>query len=372
MDDREKNPLQVRLIQVITLLIFSGFSIFFFLLVNNVIKSNTERETQMYALNLEKELDSCMSGSGISDDSSDVLHLLRIYTDLNELDLIISNREGLAVNSAIEGILPGDLIFMEKSLLSAYKRELTEEGILRFTDGKWIRGDRLLPTYCIIKPVIGTDDRLIVLARNQSIYRSLLIVFSIFTAVIVCLYLLTVLLFNHILSTYRNRIIQLATIDELTGLANRKSFVRQYDYMRKSGDLKGAILFMTDIDSFKRINDAYGHNAGDQALALLAGKIRSFMNGKCIAGRWGGDEFIGVFVDGKKKSEEKLTRLLTEVRETGIRLENGEEIHFSMSLGAALIGEDMDLKRNIEKADLALYESKKKGKNCLSLNWTTQ
>ena len=159
--------------------------------------------------------------------------------------------------------------------------------------------------------MIGTDSRMVILARNSKLVAVLSKAMIFFFIGLGILFLFTIFLIHRILSDYRQRIIELATIDELTGLANRKSFIRQYSERIDRGIPDGAMLFMLDVDKFKLINDNYGHAAGDQALAFVAKWIQSLMDQQCMAGRWGGDEFIGIYTDGRVKAGEKLKQLLS-------------------------------------------------------------
>ena len=104
----------------------------------------------------------------------------------------------------------------------------------------------------------------------------------------------------------------IATSDPLTHVLNRRGFER--DATRRlsssSDDATGALLFI-DLNDFKRINDKYGHDVGDQILMIAAERLRSSLRPSDIIGRPGGDEFVALIPDVTAKIVEKLARRLT-------------------------------------------------------------
>ncbi|ETS97943.1 diguanylate cyclase (GGDEF) domain protein, partial [Fusobacterium sp. CM21] len=117
--------------------------------------------------------------------------------------------------------------------------------------------------------VYGSGDTIIRMNRNQLFLQLGLLA--------VLLFLMIAVIINTI-SQYRNRIISLATLDELTKIMNRKSFMARFDYFSKQHLLEGGHLFLIDIDFFKTINDTLGHAAGDEALSFLAGKLTGYVD----------------------------------------------------------------------------------------------
>lgn len=167
---------------------------------------------------------------------------------------------------------------------------------------------------------------------------------------------------------YRSRIMRITATDELTGLANRKSFAERYDQrFRKDADEADdavrASLAIIDVDYFKRINDTYGHSAGDEALAAIAAEVNAATGDDGLAGRWGGDEFIGVFVDSPDGARRRAEQLVKRVA----ALEFSNNMHTSISVGMAEIDATQMLERVIERADDALYVTKEGGRGFLTV-----
>lgn len=177
------------------------------------------------------------------------------------------------------------------------------------------------------------------------------------------LLLLMIAVIINIISQYRNRIISLATLDELTKIMNRKSFMARFEYFSKQHLLEGGHLFLIDIDFFKTINDTLGHAAGDEALSFLAANLTSCIGKDGFIARWGGDEFIGIFFSTIEDPLNKIKTLSKEISET----ETGKRLHLTLSVGIAPIENGLSLNKEVEKADIALYTSKKNGRNQATL-----
>lgn len=364
-----KSEFQQILVYIVVFALFSLFALTAVVTVKRVIHYYTEHETDVIATDLQLDLDAQLTevNDGLAD--LEIRHLLEIYARLHDLDIVLTDRKGVVQASSVRDLLTGEPLFEQSSVFSPAERCLMREGTLHFIDGAWVSDRRVLNvTYCTTRPVIGTDSRMVILARNSRLIAVLSRAMLLFFVGLAALFISTIFLMHRILFGYRHRIIELATIDELTGLANRKSFIRQYNERIRHGFPDGAMLFMVDVDKFKFVNDNYGHAAGDQALAFIAKQIQSLMNQHCLAGRWGGDEFIGIYTDGRVKAREKLNLLLREVRETPVRIENGDELNLTVSIGAVPIDKEQSLSRNIERADAALYCSKEAGRDCLTVN----
>ena len=198
--------------------------------------------------------------------------------------------------------------------------------------------------------VYGSGDTIIRMNRNQLFLQLGLLA--------VLLFLMIAVIINTI-SQYRNRIISLATLDELTKIMNRKSFMARFDYFSKQHLLEGGHLFLIDIDFFKTINDTLGHAAGDEALSFLAGKLTGYVDKDGFIARWGGDEFIGVFFSTISDPVAKIRALSADIAET----ETGKRLHLTLSVGIAPLEDVLSLNKEVEKADIALYTSKKNGRN---------
>ena len=122
-------------------------------------------------------------------------------------------------------------------------------------------------------------------------------------------------------------------------------------------------MLMIDLDHFKRINDTYGHDAGDIVLVAVAETMRQVFRDSDIFGRWGGDEFLAVLPNTDAEGAlDAGERLCERVRETEYHLL--EPITLSVGCTSAIGGEPHDL---ISQADNSLFEAKRAGRSRVSL-----
>lgn len=159
---------------------------------------------------------------------------------------------------------------------------------------------------------------------------------------------------------------KLSSTDRLTGLYNRGHWEEalKLEYARHARYGHATSLIMFDIDHFKRVNDTYGHQVGDQVIQRVADVLRELVRDADIAGRYGGEEFAVLLPDTDKAGGAMLAeRLRKVVEEQTVESEAGS-VRFTISLGVADLGYPTDdYKQLIEWADQALYASKRGGRN---------
>ncbi|WP_456382143.1 diguanylate cyclase [Persephonella sp.] len=161
-----------------------------------------------------------------------------------------------------------------------------------------------------------------------------------------------------------------ASIDFLTGLVNRRRFERVLEDAIRDRKIRGypASLIFVDIDNFKKINDEYGHLAGDIVLKELAKVFRFYLRANTIIARLGGEEFAillpGIEIKDAVKVAERLRKII-ENRDIKIPVdEDGEKkIQVTASFGVTEIREDDTVESLLIRADEAMYKAKKSGKN---------
>ena len=165
-------------------------------------------------------------------------------------------------------------------------------------------------------------------------------------------------------------LIRQATIDSLTGAATRSHFLAQMEMewsrIRRKGGTAGLVLL--DLDRFKTINDTYGHGAGDAVLREFARIVRDSLRRIDVFGRQGGDEFAVMLPDtGLDGTRSFCERLRAEVSAVTIDY-NGTALHMTTSMGLTLMTQETtSVDEAIALADTALYDSKARGRNRISL-----
>jgi diguanylate cyclase len=162
---------------------------------------------------------------------------------------------------------------------------------------------------------------------------------------------------------------QHSNTDALTGLANRRSleaFVRtaQIAAMETGNALS---ILMIDIDHFKKFNDSFGHQVGDQVLRLVAKVLQESVRECDLAARYGGEELMAVLPEASLDTcadvAERIRRRISEARLT--RRATGEEISsVTVSIGVAQFRLAESAEAMIERCDRALYHAKRSGRNC--------
>ena len=163
---------------------------------------------------------------------------------------------------------------------------------------------------------------------------------------------------------------ELALIDPLTELPNRRyieSHIESSLSLLLRINMPFGLLFI-DIDHFKKFNDDHGHLVGDQALKTVAETFRHAIRSFDVIGRWGGEEFLGVFPNlapsALYRTAERLRVLVTQSRvETG-----NNPLRLTVSIGGVMATADDTLTSLIQKADTAMYVSKQQGRNRVTVH----
>jgi diguanylate cyclase len=158
---------------------------------------------------------------------------------------------------------------------------------------------------------------------------------------------------------------QKALVDPLTGLPNRAAWSERLDHEIREWQQHGntLLLAMLDLDHFKRINDSYGHLAGDKVLKIIAGVLRKRLRGTDFVARFGGEEFVLLMPSTVPAAGLKLLESLRAAIEACPFHFKGEPVTITISMGMTAFkpGEHGDLV--LKRADQALYRAKNAGRN---------
>ncbi|MFO7831489.1 MAG: diguanylate cyclase [Desulfuromonadaceae bacterium] len=148
--------------------------------------------------------------------------------------------------------------------------------------------------------------------------------------------------------------------DYLTDLYNRRYF---FDHWGHFIDKKREIaVAMLDIDFFKKVNDTYGHDAGDEVLRGVAKTIGESQTSKCLVARFGGEEFCMLFNATAAFANEYLNDLCHKIGSKNIEIADGQTLNVTISVGM-YCGELLDLDDMLKISDQKLYQAKENGRN---------
>ena len=176
-------------------------------------------------------------------------------------------------------------------------------------------------------------------------------------------------IYSNTVHRLENSLIEMANVDPLTGISNRrrmqdmlKMVLEEYENQKYQ-----TVIAMLDIDHFKKINDIYGHDAGDEVLVHLAQILQDKHreNEGFHVSRWGGEEFL-VFYERHQKSQEEVIAEFDALRQQVQDMEiehNSNRIQITVTIGLAFYEPGISIHKLIKVADQNLYEGKNSGRN---------
>ena len=161
------------------------------------------------------------------------------------------------------------------------------------------------------------------------------------------------------------RLSEEVSTDQLTQVANRRGLMQAFDTARARFERDGQPLAigLLDVDNFKRLNDELGHTVGDEALRALAGVVGKSLRPDDSVARFGGEEFVVLLpATTVPDGQEILTRLQRSLS-VGLFMHERKTVFVTFSAGVTAYRPDEPIERALERADVALYDAKRTGKN---------
>ena len=153
--------------------------------------------------------------------------------------------------------------------------------------------------------------------------------------------------------------------DQLTQVANRRGLMTAFDTERARQARSGGVLSVAllDVDNFKRLNDELGHGAGDEALKTLAALVARTLRPTDLVARYGGEEFVLLLPDTPLPEAQQVLNRLQRALTGGLFMHENKQVFVTFSAGVTDFREGEALEQCLERADQALYEAKRTGKN---------
>jgi diguanylate cyclase len=179
---------------------------------------------------------------------------------------------------------------------------------------------------------------------------------AIIASIVSAPFVVLMLVMLRFLVDLRKQLSEQARTDPLTGLPNRRAFVDRMERLPSEGS-----LIMLDIDHFKRLNDTFGHAAGDECLRLLADRLRSLVRPGDIVARMGGEEFALFLPNTSETAAHAVGARLTSALQVALPGHAGT-VPLTSSAGATMITEGTPLDTAMSRADAALYRAKAAGR----------
>lgn len=164
------------------------------------------------------------------------------------------------------------------------------------------------------------------------------------------------------LEEQNEKLIRLANYDELTKLRNRRSILDEWKNLKRSD----YCVVMGDIDDFKKINDTYGHEQGDEVLKVVSSCMAHAVEPIDYVSRWGGEEFLMIVFGNMEYALKVVGKIQQDLKRADLEVE-GQKIVVTMTFGISERDSipDGDIDELIRQADHRLYQGKRSGKNCI-------
>jgi diguanylate cyclase (GGDEF)-like protein len=157
-----------------------------------------------------------------------------------------------------------------------------------------------------------------------------------------------------------------ADLDPLTGVPNRRAFqTSAMDILagKRLGEAVAVMLF--DLDRFKRINDTFGHAVGDEILVRFARTANRILGSSASFGRFGGEEFAGVVICAGEQEACAVAEHIRAAFAAVASARDGRVLESTVSIGVSIVRDDASFEATMAAADGALYEAKRRGRNCV-------
>ncbi|MEQ8195708.1 MAG: diguanylate cyclase [Rhodospirillales bacterium] len=158
----------------------------------------------------------------------------------------------------------------------------------------------------------------------------------------------------------------LSDTDPLTGVATRQAMYARLEQEQQRSERSGqpSSITMTDVDRFKEVNDTYGHLAGDKVLQAFAHYLLDHLRPYDQVYRYGGEEFVILLPNATPEQTKRIVeRVRRGLMNQRTRIGNGKSVQITASFGIAPLTYDVSVKAAIERADQAMYEAKRSGRN---------
>lgn len=307
--------------------------------------------------------DSFIGITGVGLNLNTVQSLINKYHKQNNITIYISDLQGNVIFNDIT--YSGNSSIHTNENLSIYANQILDSkrnAITYKRDGKTVfLNSRLIEEYGWLLIVEESEEVIGSPIMNTLIGNLLGALFVTFI----------VLFLSHLtIKGYQKRLEEMAAIDPLSKALNRRSFDMLYKQVMKStqrGSYQTFSVTLFDIDDFKKINDTYGHLAGDKVIAYVSNIIRKNIRESDFFCRWGGEEFLLLLPECDANAAMAISEKIRSLVENARVQFDESSIAFTISAGVASYREEDDCNSLVRRADEGLYIVKQSGKNKVEL-----
>lgn len=186
---------------------------------------------------------------------------------------------------------------------------------------------------------------------------------------------ITIVLIMLVIEHVNQQLTILSEVDGLTGVFNRRTFLRLLDKAKARADRSGEplALIALDLDHFKLVNDQYGHQCGDQVLRSFAACAQLNLRTQDVVGRMGGEEFAIFMPDTPFKDAKVIAQRLRQSCETDAVSWAEQVVRYTISIGLTMLQATENKQVALNRADKAMYEAKRTGRNrCIAVQSNTE
>ncbi|MEG0797473.1 MAG: diguanylate cyclase [Acidaminococcaceae bacterium] len=290
--------------------------------------------------------------TGVGVKMSRLQELLLAHERDYDLEAILINRDGYVQAATARETIGSRNLFAQKELAVFKERILNN---LESREMYWY-SDEKLDKYLITQYVENMDWYLVINKDTRAIRSSFeqLMKQDLSIGGLILLLLLSGSTF--LVGRYNKLMTKALNTDALTQLYNQNKFNEEFVVQHPQD---GSILFLMDIDNFKKVNDTQGHLFGNTILVAVAKIVNEKVSTQGLAARWGGDEFIGLLNLDAQVAQQIFAEIMRQVK-TDCKC--GENT-ITLSIGAIVVGAEDSLDYLMERADKAMYLAKSQGGN---------
>lgn len=302
----------------------------------------------------------------------EIFDLLKLRFNIQKAIIFINTDQNISAEHS-SGFSSAEIEFLRKVIIPNTGIELTMDFVGDLPDGEYknlLLSKGLLGgiTYPLITRGTSVGSLFIGIVPSSTIVNSdREIVLSICQQIAGIIH--NAQMYNRVLES-QVQLKDMASTDSLTGLYNRREFFIQFrgEFSSTLRHKDNITLFILDLDNFNKVNDEFGHDAGDGTLIAVARFIRNQLRTNDLFARYGGEEFVGVLLRGDNEGTiKKLENLVVDISKLSIP--NYPDIKVTISMGCCHYSlKHQDVESMIKRAEIALYKAKKSGKNCLCID----